>query len=353
VDTLKRYYKSYLSKLIDYAISRRLVDLSQLHTHVVEQIENDEAVFITEHKRPKNSADFNIKSQLSSRDESVAIVLQGPILTTDDFTYQTLLLYAKNFKNAILIVSTWADEDEETIKKIQSTGAIVIQNGKPAIAGNAHINYQITSANSGILKARELGAAYVMKTRTDQRVYGLNVTDHFLNLMETYPLKNTSVQKQRLIVPNINTFLYRMYGITDMLMFGDIQDMILYWSAEHDNRIIPDEKDVHTVKEFANLRVSEIYLCTEFLKKTGKKIEWTIADSWQVFASNFCIVDYQSIDLYWPKYLPHTEYRNRYYTANNTHQLIAFTDWLSLYHNNYLTPPDTYLQYKVGESFVL
>lgn len=351
MDTFNKYFRSFLSKIIDYALSCQLVDLSQLHLNIIKQLENKESVFITEHKRPKDSGAFNIKPQSSNSKSLTAIVLQGPILTTDDFTYQTLLFYAKNFKDSILIVSTWSDEDSALINKLKTTGAIVIQSDKPSIAGNANINYQIVTSINGILKAKEMGAAYVMKTRTDQRIYGLNVTGYFLNLIELYPLKNITVQKSRLIVPNINTFLYRMYGVTDMLMFGDIDDMILYWDADIDERIIPESNYVYTVKEFANLRVSEIYLCTEFLKKTDKIIQWNLKDSWTVFAENFCVIDYQSIDLYWPKYSPHTEFRDRYYFANNTHQLITFNDWLSLYLNRYHMPSDDFLNYKVGENF--
>lgn len=349
----KTYIKSFLIKLANYVVTLPFIDISKIHSKVIDRMEQDEAVFITQHKRPKNSGDFNIKPQSSVKKSVTAIVLQGPVLAKDDFTYQSVLFYAKNFKDTIIIVSTWADEDPVIINKLKAAGAIVILNNKPAIPGNANINYQIVSSINGIAKAKAMGAAYVMKTRTDQRIYGLNVIDYFLNLIELYPLKNIQVQKQRLIIPSINTFLYRLYGITDMLMFGDVDDMILYWGADLDDRVIPVDNNIPTVKSFADLRVSEVYLCTEFLKKTGKSLQWTFEDSWKVFADNFCVVDHQTIDLYWPKYFPHTEYRNRYYLANNTHQLITFADWLSLYQNNYYMPPNDVLNYKVGAYFKL
>jgi hypothetical protein len=349
---LKRFIKDFFFKIIDYLISISFIDLDRIHLSIIKKIEKKEDVFMTEHKRPKFSCDFRIQPQKSIAKSLTAIVLQGPVLKEHDFTYETVLFYAGNFKDSIIVVSTWVDEDESVLNRLKEAGAVIVLNQKPEAAGISNINYQITTSINGILKAKELGAEYVMKTRTDQRIYGLNVIDYFLNLIQLYPLKNINVQKERLIVPNINTFLYRLYGISDMLMFGNIEDMILYWNADYDKRIIIKENTYgFDIKSFGELRVCEIYLCTEFIKKTGKEIGWNFHSSWDVFANNFCIVDYHSIDLYWPKYFPHNEIRNRYYSANNTHQLLTFSDWVSLYQSFYRLPSDRILTYREGESF--
>ncbi|MES2278859.1 MAG: WavE lipopolysaccharide synthesis family protein [Bacteroidota bacterium] len=351
---MKNHIKSFLFKVVDWVTSLPFMDLNRIHLKVIEKLELKDNTFITEHARPKYSKSFGIQPQLSGYNEKIALVLQGPLVKDDNFTLETVLFYKANFKDAVIIVSTWSDEDANLINKIEATGAVILLNQKPAFAGISHINYQITSSINGILKARELGAQYVMKTRTDQRIYGLNVIGYFLNLIKLYPLKNLQVQKQRLIIPNINTFLFRIYGISDMLMFGNIDDMILYWNADHDQRLLKSEETLGlNIKEFSELRACEIYLSTEFLKKTGKKLHWTIEDSWHVFANNFCIVDYHSIDLFWPKYAPHQEFRNRYYNSNNTHQLITFGDWLSLYNSLYTPPNDKILNYHEGEDFRL
>src|SRR6185503_18530873 len=127
--------------------------------------------------------------------------------------------------------------------KIRNEGAMVVLSDKPEYAGYSNINNQIKSSIAGIFKAKELGVKYVMKTRTDQRIYGLNVVDYFINLIRIFPLKNINVQKERLIVPSLNTYLFRIYGISDMTMFGDIDDMILYWNADYDDRKITIDKN--------------------------------------------------------------------------------------------------------------
>jgi len=349
---LKRFIKDFLFKIVQSLISIPFIDLNKIHLAVVKKIENNEGVFLTEHKRPKYSRDFRIQPQKTRPHPKTAIVLQGPILKENDFTYETVLFYANNFKDSIIIVSTWHDENSVVLNKIKAAGAILVLNQPPSMPGISNINYQIVSSINGILKAKEAGAEYVMKTRTDQRVYGLNVVGYFLNLIRLYPLKNVSAQKERLIVPNINTFLYRLYGISDMLMFGNIEDMILYWNADLDERVInTDDTYGFNIKSFGELRACEIYLCTEFIKKTGKEIRWDFQSSWDVFANNFCIVDYHSVDLYWPKYSPHAEIRNRYYSANNTHQMLTFSDWISLYSSCYKLPAQGVLTYREGESF--
>lgn len=352
---MRGYIKRLLLKVVKYIASLPFMGMDEIHNHIIGEVERRQDVFLTQHKRPKSNKSFGIKPQrLSVPNPLTAIVLQGPILSDNNFTEQTILFYQSNFKDAIIIASVWDDESPDLLDKITRTGAVVLLNKKPAFAGVSHINYQITTSINGILKARELGAQYVLKTRTDQRIYGLNMLDYFFNLIKQFPLKNIQVQKQRLIVPNLNTFLFRLYGISDMMMFGHVEDMILYWNAEHDHRHLTHENTSGlSIGDFARKRACEIYLCTEFLKKTGKEPGWDIADSWRVFADNFCIVDYHTIDLYWPKYAPHQEFRNSYYQANNTHQLITFADWLALYNNTYIPPSTEVLNRHEGEYFDL
>lgn len=322
-----------------------------MHLNVIQKLEKVENVFLTEHRRPKEHVAYNIKPLTTRTQPKIAVVIQGPIIIVDNFTLETILLYKKNFKNTILIVSTWIGEDEPTLLKLKSLGIEIILNEKPLISGHSHINYQIKSSITGIKRAKELGAKYVMKTRADQRIYGLNTIEYFLNLIASFPLRNVSLQKERLIIPSINTFLFRLYGITDMMMFGNTDDMILYWNAEPDNRVINDQGVIYTGKSFAEISVCEVYLSTQFLKKTGRNLKWTIEDSWSVYAESFCCVDYNSIDLFWPKYLPHTEFRNRYYSHNNTHQLLTFNDWFSIYNKTYHYPNEKILTFNEGDYF--
>ncbi len=319
---------------------------------LLDKVERSKKIFYTEHKRPQRSIDFNVASQALKQNIKTAIVLQGPLMLENDFTLETVRIYKKNFKGSEIIVSTWATEDRSVIEKMQQENITVVLSEKPAYAGISNINYQIVSTINGIMKAKESGAQYVIKSRTDQRIYAVNVMNFFLNLQKTFPLKNNSIQKERLIIPNINTFLYRMYGVSDMTMFGNIDDMILYWNADHDTRVPSyDPTKKVTVDDFAHYRACEIYLCTEFMKKIGKEPKWTIEDSWKTFAAIFCVIDHSSIDIFWPKYTRHVEFRNLYYASSHTHQLLKFSDWLSFYNDSYQVPDEGILEYGEGHPF--
>lgn len=352
---MKEIINTLILKIVDYALTGPYTkNVELIHEKVVKRIEKGEAVFFTEHKRPKKSTAINIKPQESIDIPSTAVVLQGPLIEEDDFTFETILLYKKNFPSSIIILSTWNDEDNLLIEKIKTNGIIVLQNERPVYEGMQNINYQIASSAAGILRAKELGARYVLKSRTDQRIHALNVIDYFLSLIESFPIQGVIVQKQRLIALSLNTFLYRLYGVSDMCMFGNIDDMLLYWNINHDERNLSiDMLKKWDLESYSELKLCEMYLCTEFMKKTGKEILWTLEDSWEVIANQFCIVDYHSIDIYWPKYLPHCEFRNKYYNSNNTHQLMSFSYWLSLYSKK-IKPPALHMNILYeGEAFVL
>jgi hypothetical protein len=57
----------------------------------------------------------------------IAIILQGPLHNFRNFTYQTCLLYKKNYPGVKIIVSTWVDENINTINLLKSENIIVKQ----------------------------------------------------------------------------------------------------------------------------------------------------------------------------------------------------------------------------------
>jgi len=63
----------------------------------------------------------------------------------------------------------------------------------------------------------------------------------------------------------------------------------------------------------------------------GHDIRWTLEDSWRAYGRYFCVVDTESLDLYWPKYDRFREYRRRLYGARRTDRYVTFQDWLAMY----------------------
>ncbi len=324
-----------ICKLISIANKKlRLTDKTHFMQQIIEHFEKDNNSFFTYHVRPMESIFIDAVCEPSEATKKLAIVLQGPLLTENNFTYETIMIYQKLFCGASLVLSTWEDEPLTVIRQFEDMGIPVVLNRKPAYAGVSNINMQITSSRSGILRAKELNAEYVLKTRTDQRMYAPNLTDFFYNLTETFPVHgNWPKQRKRIVGCSLNTFKYRMYGLSDMLSYGHIDDMLLYWDIGLDSRVF-NELEQHqactSLRNFALWRVCEVYLTTEFLMKVGHKLEWTLKDSWGAFADHFYIVDKEQLDLFWPKY-NRLEYRWRNYPCKSQNEEMTNRDWVNIY----------------------
>jgi hypothetical protein len=263
--------------------------------------------------------------------ERFAIVLQGPLITNSNFTVETLRLYRDNFPNAVLILSTW-HASEEVLDKLHEYGVYVKINKMPKNPGIANINLQIITSSTGILLANEMGVQFVLKTRTDQRIYHPGLDAYLFNLIKTFPLDHKYTdQMHRLVAISLNTFRYRMYGISDMFLFGHISDMVRYWNIPVDRRTdIPKELSAPDItwRQASRLRTSEVYFCTEFLKSIGRNIEFTLEDSFRVYAEHFVIIDQSALRLYWHKY---TLNLDRYAGYGFFDPELSFNDWLILY----------------------
>ena len=265
----------------------------------------------------------------------MAIVIQGPVKTIDEFTFETIKLYKQNFPEAIIILSTWNDESKIVLSRIENLGVVVLKNKKPKYAGISHVNYQIASSKQGMKKAKELGAEYAIKTRTDQRMYATNIEEYLFNMLNLFPLdKSIKKQQKRIIGVSLNTFKYRMYGLSDMFTYGCIDDMMLFWGTEHDTRFIEKKDKVKarlSLRNFSQMRICEVYLTTEFLKNINRSINWTLEDSWRVLSDHFCIIDKDSLDLFWDKYTLSEDRWKDYSDEVNIYEEFNFKDWLNIY----------------------
>ena len=304
-----------------------------LGEQLIQAIENQQKVYITYHYRPAYSNEVLTEGYGSTNDNRVAIVLQGPILGEKSFTLETVKLYQKHFRDTSIILSTWSDENPDYIARFRELEITLILNEKPEHAGASNINYQIISSSAGVQKAKEIGAEYVLKTRTDQRMYATGVVDYFYNICEQFPVTGGFVrQKKRIVGISLNTFKYRMYGLSDMLIYGHVEDMLLYWNGTLDERESPVEvlPSRISLREHALRNICEVYLSRNFLKQIGRNLEWTLQGSWGAFSDNFVVVDKEVLDLLWPKY-GRREYFWRSYGKNEYFQEITFNEWLNIY----------------------
>lgn len=301
--------------------------------------------FYTFHVRPKYVEQIETFSDdVLKKIPLQAIVLQGPVIHKDNFTLETILLYKKHFKDAIVILSTWEGEDLSAIAEIEHSEVYVILSKKPNNPGISNINFQIESSRRGIEKARQLGAHYILKTRTDQRMYAPNALYYLFSLVKSYKLSlNVHLQKERLVGVSLNTFKYRMYGLSDMFLYGNAQDISNFWRVNFDERAAVDTENL-SLREYAQERLCEVYLMTNYLKLINHNIQWNLNDSFAAFSNYFYIIDKEAIDLFWPKY-SRNEYRWLSYSCSRLKfQELTNRDWTILSNDSCrLSIPDSRL----------
>ncbi len=291
---------------------------------------NEENMIVTIDEKPLLAKDYKILENEFKEEKSLAIVMQGPIKYEHNFTVETLKIYKQNFKNCPIIVSTWDYEKEETLNEIENLGCIVIRNKLPEIKSNNNTNYQIKSTKTGLQKAKELGFEYVIKTRTDQRMYESHIPEYMFNLLKTFPLKEEiKNQKQRLVSLSLNTFKYRLYDISDMFLFGHIDDVINFWSMEYDDgKPFPE---FETVREYCKLQPCEIGFTIKYLNKLGENLDFTLRNSWEMYAKYFIVVDSTTVGLLWPKYTDRI-FRWRNFSGQlDLHEELTFKEWFNMY----------------------
>jgi len=293
-------------------------------------LEKPSKSFLTYHARPKRSDDTLINlSYCKGLDlHKIAIVVQGPLVLDDDLTFETIKLYKKNFPSSRIVLSTWEGEDDETIGAIERLNVDVIKSKKPLMAGVANVNFQIASTSAGIKHATSLACEYVLKTRTDQRIYSSQAL-HFCYLsIKRFPLQNNNGQRERIIAFNLNTFMFRPYSVSDMINFGHIDDMKKYWCIEFDTRELKDLPSADTLLGWSKQKLAEVYFVSSFVDNVGEELVWSLEGSWKVVAERFCILNTYDIDLYWKKYT-RKEFRHENYISSKDRQ-INFAEWLIL-----------------------
>ncbi len=306
--------------------------------------ERRSGMFFTFHVRPIYAKDIDDSADPLVNPPSCAIVMQGPVLKTYDFTLETVRMYKKLFPCATVIVSTWRDEDVRGLALLKAEGADIVLNDKPAHSGPYNVNFQLTSAMGGLRRAKELGCAYALKTRTDHRIYNKNIFETMTNMLEYFAPSERSGQRKRILFTHGGN-KYQPYMTPDVFAFGDTDDMLEYWSAPLVSKSNPYP-----------LFLPEMYLTTTFLKKKGWPMLWDVNHWWDVYRECFLAIDWHDVELYWYKYRRFREYMDRkhYHRTIPNMDQMSFYDWFNIYTNKdnkrilpehamvlWMFPPDT------------
>ncbi len=291
--------------------------------------------YLTYHLRPKIFKDFELESTCEIS-EKFAVIIQGPIQENEEFLKQTVKIYKKIFKNSLIIVSTWESENKQFIEELRNENIHIILTDDTKIKkSRSNINKQIISTNVALNFAKEQDIKYCLKTRTDQRVYNNNLESFLIALLKIFPVKKNKIIKSRIFVPPMGTFKFFLYHLTDLMMFGETEDLIKYWDKENYDiglkKMGLDEKNY-----FINDTplCPETFLCSRFIGKIEDNVIWDLENWWRCLKDYFCIIDNSSLDSLWLKYEWEVEYRYLKTYSDKITRTVDFHEWLSLYNNS-------------------
>lgn len=290
--------------------------------------------WITTHQRPKaGDAEYYLPGNpIELRpSEKYAIVLQGPIALEENFTVESIRYYRRMYPEAAVILSTWENEPAAAICACREAGADVVLSTKPATPGAINVNLQVRTSLAGMLRAKELNCLFAAKTRSDTRIFAPHAFRFLITLLQTFPCRKTNQQHARIISTNFVTARYTPFHLSDMFLFGEIDDMCSYWSSCENISPAPREPFDGTIRNIPPEKTPEMFLCLSFLQRTGGSYQHTIRSWWQALADRFLIVDRDMLDTYWPKYQPHTEHPSIWNELYLSGTNLYFRDWLRLY----------------------
>lgn len=334
----KTIYQRLVSSFKDRTLSFKLLSrFLKLSIQMIEKLFSTK--ILTYHVRPKNSNDHHIKP-LINRENKSGILIQGPIDYSNNFTLQTIKLYRKLYPKVPIILSTWEDEKKSMIDLIKSLDVHVVASKKPETESTQNslwknVDLQIISVKKGIKAFEEYDIEYCLKTRTDQRFYKPEMFSFFLNLIDAFPLQDDSIQNKRIISSSFATAKFRVYGLTDMMMFAEINDLKNYWNVENYSTGIykysqNNEEYIPPIIS-GTLIGAEVYLMSSYLEKIGVNLDWTLSSYWKSLGEYFLIADSSSMDMYWNKYNKESEFKYARTYDQVSHRLMDFSDWLEAF----------------------
>ena len=262
----------------------------------------------------------------------LAIILQGAMIHKNDFTLRIVKRYLKTFSGAVIILSTWDDEDTSAFLSLACPDSFkIVKSSKPENTGVSNFNLQLISTLAGLKIAQGLNCEFVLKTRTDQALMNPEALQHIDFVFHKYSGNN---ENGRIVAASRNTFLYRLYGISDMFLFGSIVEMQKFWQVPQDLRIresqqLSTNSTQVTLRNYSKEELVEVYLVANYLRKKNLEPKFTLEDSIKAYRDHFIILDSGTLGLIWNKYTRNANRWSKEFVPN-PHYEVTFLDWLKM-----------------------
>jgi hypothetical protein len=269
----------------------------------------------------------------SIESEKLAIIVQGPIIQKQSFTFNSVKTYLRIFPKALIIVSTWDHENVSDFNSLVTDfpdRLFVVTSQDLDKPGILNVNRQIISTKAGLEFAKTLDAKWSIKTRTDQRITNPLSLVRLASAAKNFGNFETEKGLERIFLVSDNSFFFRLYGMSDMFQFSTTDKLLEFWTVELDDRHIDmvSKEQSSTLREEAKKNLVEVYLTTKYLRKMGETLEYTLADSLKYIFLYFCIMDSENFDIVWPKYTNLSNKWNIQVFPQKFAQ-ISFLDWVS------------------------
>jgi len=142
VNTFGAFLRRILKRIFDGIISRLPPPLvSRSCEQLLRVASKNDRFFHMMDSLPKGSdpARYGLTDPVTPEPPGrIAVVIQGPVLGTDDFTLETVRLYRHVCPDMTVILSTWDNSPVEIIQRCREAGADVVlsRSGECQLSGN-------------------------------------------------------------------------------------------------------------------------------------------------------------------------------------------------------------------------
>jgi len=293
---------------------------------------------------PKNYKYLERSKNIKLKKANWAIIIQGPVLNSKHLKYllNNLNVLRDNFPKARVIISTY-EQYESLIYKIPKSfydELILIDENK----FSSNFERQVASTHFGINAARKYKIKFILKMRTDQIMYHPGSLDIFEAMIKTY--KNSAGKgKNSLVASSYNSWLYRPFGVSEMLMAGYFNDMKKYWEYDDQIRNFKLKFDKPPKWLTGNNFYYESFLAVKYLARNNFKFTSDFfKDTVEMYREYFIIVDSMMINQNWFKRNPvwsgNSIVKSGYNLPPNSLIEISHADWLAFKLNSHTIRPD-------------
>lgn len=233
-----------------------------------------------------------------------AIIIQGLIEYTDDFTYHTILQYLKMFPGVNIVVSTWEESAKKGgFAKIESIPGIhIVICDEPTDPGLFNTYLQMQTTFSGLKYAKDhLNIEYALKIRSDSRLYSCEALE-FMKFFSDYGFDPKEVKSLKgKIVCDIKfdakapDYHKKANIIADYWNFGHIDDMLKFWNPA----VIENNAAYRYIGEDPKGPETFLYTRHVFAYTALQNPEETSLIPWEHF---YGFLPMDAIDFMWNKY---------------------------------------------------